>query len=288
MIEPAVRTVRRSQSPRNEVHMPTHNANGVELFYELHGDAGEPLVLVHGYTGDATDWRFQVAEFAPTHRVLVIEHRGHGRSEAPADRARYTILDMVADVEALAAHAGFDRYHLVGHSMGGVVAQEIALRSPGRLRSLVLHDTGHTFADTGDAAAQARTYIELAHKIAQEQGMPALAKIMSNLPSPPHQPPERKQETEDRMSRMSLDAYIGAWGALMSWEGSTERLPGIDLPTTVICGELDEMLLDAARFLAATIPGAVLEMIPEAAHSPQYERPDLFNAALRRHLARAT
>jgi pimeloyl-ACP methyl ester carboxylesterase len=268
--------------------MPKQKVNGVELFYELHGDAGEPLVLVHGYTGDATDWRFQVAEFAPTHRVLVIEHRGHGRSEAPADRARYTILDMAADVEALAAHAGFDCYHLVGHSMGGVVAQEIALRSPGRVRSLVLHDTGHTFAPTDDTGAQYVKYMDLAHKIAQEQGMAVVAKIMANLPSPPHQSPERKQETEERMSRMSVDAFIGAWAALMAWEGSTERLPGIDLPTTVICGELDEMLIDAARFLAATIPGAVLEMIPEAAHAPQYERPDLFNAALRRHLARAT
>jgi len=268
--------------------MPTHNANGLELFYELHGDAGEPLVLVHGYTGDATDWRFQVAEFAPTHRVLVIEHRGHGRSEAPAARARYTILDMAADVEALAAHAGFDRYHLVGHSMGGVVAQEIALRSRARVRSLVLHDTSHGSTPGNDTATQYRKYIELAHKIAQEQGMAVVAKIMANLPSPPHSTPERKQETEERMSRMSVDAYIGAWGALMAWEGSTERLPGIDLPTTVICGELDTMLIDAARFIADTIPGAVLEMIPEAAHSPQYERPELFNAALRRHLARAT
>ena len=60
--------------------MPKQKVNGLELFYERHGDAGEPLVLVHGYTGDATDWRFQVAEFAPTCRVLVIEHRGHGRS----------------------------------------------------------------------------------------------------------------------------------------------------------------------------------------------------------------
>jgi 3-oxoadipate enol-lactonase len=267
--------------------MPKRQVNGVELFYERHGDAGEPLVLVHGYTGDATDWRFQVAEFSRTHRVLVIEHRGHGRSEAPADRSLYTILNMADDVEALALHAGFGRYHLVGHSMGGVVAQEIALRSPGRVRSLVLHDTGHTFAPS-DAGAQYMKYMELAHKIAREQGMAALAKLMTNLPSPPHTTAERKKESEERLSRMSLDAYIGAWGALTSWAGSTDRLAAIDLPTTVICGELDEMLIAAARFFAETIPGAVLEMIPEAGHSPQYERPDLFNAALRRHLARAT
>jgi pimeloyl-ACP methyl ester carboxylesterase len=73
------------------VHVPLHTstADGTRLYYERHGDRGEPLVLVHGATGDVTDWRFQIAEFAPTHRVLVMDHRGHGRSDAPSDRAAY-------------------------------------------------------------------------------------------------------------------------------------------------------------------------------------------------------
>ena len=66
--------------------MPIERINGLNLHYELHGGDGEPLVFVHGYTGDVTDWRFQLPEFSRTHRVLVVDNRGHGRSEAPTNR----------------------------------------------------------------------------------------------------------------------------------------------------------------------------------------------------------
>src|SRR4051812_37711570 len=109
--------------------MPRVNINGFLMYYELRGLAGEPVVLVHGYGGDVGDFVDQATEFSNTHRVLVMDHRGHGESEGPNDVASYTIKQMADDVEALVAHVGFDRYHLVGHSMGGGVAQEIALRS---------------------------------------------------------------------------------------------------------------------------------------------------------------
>src|SRR5688572_32283310 len=127
---------------RRPADMPTASINGFEMYFERHGDGGEPLAFVHGFTGDTHDWAAQVAEFAPTHRVLTLDHRGHGRSSAPSDRESYSVMQMADDVEALVASAGFDRYHLVGHSMGGAVAQEIALRSPGRLMSLTPEDTG--------------------------------------------------------------------------------------------------------------------------------------------------
>ena len=125
--------------------MPQARINGIDIYFERHGEAGEPLVFVHGYTGDVSDWRFQIEAFAPTNSVLVMDNRGHGRSEAPKDRAAYTVGQMASDAEALAAEVVFERYHLVGHSMGGAIAQEIALASPGRLLSLTLEDTAYSF-----------------------------------------------------------------------------------------------------------------------------------------------
>ncbi|HYM16646.1 MAG TPA: alpha/beta fold hydrolase [Dehalococcoidia bacterium] len=263
--------------------MAIERVNGVDFYYELHG-AGEPLVFVHGYTGDVTDWRFQIPEFSRSHRVLVFDHRGHGRSSAPADRAAYSIEQMADDVEALAGRAGFARYHLVGHSMGGAVVQEVALRSPGRLMSLTLHDTGPTFNLHRNAAVAA--YIAQRQKLAEERGMAAVAEQPSPLPPPPHMPPEREEEMRRRLAAMPVDGFIGAWQALATWRGTTDRAAAIATPTMVIYGELDAGLIDGARYLAETIPGAVLEVVPEAGHSPQYERPELFNAALRRHLER--
>ncbi len=264
--------------------MATAKINGIDIYYELHGDAGEPLVLVHGYTGDITDWRHQLPEFSKTHRVLVMDHRGHGRSQAPTDRSVYTITNMADDVEALAAHVGFERYHLLGHSMGGSVAQEVALRSPERLMSLTLHDTGHKWGLKGNDFVN--NYIAKRFKMAQDEGMAAVAAVPSPIAPPPHMPAERTAETNERLARMSVDAFIGAWDALQYWPGTEDRIGKLGVPTMVIYGDLDGPLVDTAKWLAANIPGAVLEIVPEAAHSPQYERPEIFNAALRRHLTR--
>ena len=268
--------------------MPTAHLNGIGLYYERHGDAGEPLVLVHGYTGDVTDWRHQITAFAPTNRVLIMDHRGHGRSHAPADRAHYTVDAMVDDIEALVDHAGFDRYHLLGHSMGGAVAQEIAIRDGARARarlmSLTLHDTGYRFGLNRSEIVQKWTAKR--HRIAEEQGMAAVAALPDILPPPPHATAERKRETNERLARMSVDGFIGAWHALGRWPGTEDRAHTITAPTMVIYGALDAPFVEPAKWFASKIANTVIEVIPEAGHSPQFERPDLFNAALRRHLER--
>jgi pimeloyl-ACP methyl ester carboxylesterase len=86
---------------------------------------------------------------------------------------------------------------------------------------------------------------------------------------------------------MSVDGFAGAWDALCTWRGSTTRADRITAHTLVLYGELDGVLVAASKSLAAMLPSAELVAIPEAGHSPQFERPALFNAALRRHFARA-
>jgi len=264
--------------------MPHARINGFDMYYERHGNNGDPLVLVHGYTGDIHDWQHQVETFAPTHRVLVLDHRGHGRSSAPEDRGSYTIAQMATDVEALVEAVGFQRYHLVGHSMGGAVAQEIALRSAASLLSLTLEDTAPVFAFPRNENIQ--RYIDQRMRMADEQGMPAVAEIPSLVPDPPHMPPGRREFEKQRLSAMSPHGFIGAWQALQSWAGTRDRLDAIAAPTLAICGELDVPLVEPMKSLAAAIPACELVIIEQAAHSPQIERPHAFNEALSRHLQR--
>jgi 3-oxoadipate enol-lactonase len=158
------------------------------------------------------------------------------------------------------------------------------LRNPQKLISLTLHDTSYRFSATRSEAGKA--WSEARNKIAREQGMAAVANLPGLTKPPPHMPEERRVEERERLTRMSLDGFLGCWNALASWDGSKERAHEISAPTLVIYGALDGPLVEASKRLAATIPGATLVEIPEAAHSPQYERPELFNAALRTHLER--
>ncbi len=260
--------------------MPYATINGVRLNYELHGESGEPLVFVHGYTGDITDWRNQLPAFSQSFRILIVDNRGHGQSEAPADRSAYTIEHVADDVEALVDELGIGRYHLLGHSMGGAVVQEIALRSADRLQSLILHDTTDDFSPAASNPAVA-AWRDFRFNLAESEGMAAVANANSPFPPPPHMPAERLAETRIRMSKMSADAFIGAWKGLEQWKGARDRAAQIKAPTLVIYGDLDtEFLIKGSQRLAAAIPDAELSVIPETAHQPQWERPELYNAAL--------
>lgn len=247
-----------AHGPGDEPHMDFISSDGVRLHYELHGSEGEPLVLVHGFTGDITDWQHQIPEFSRTHRLLVADNRGHGHSDAPADASSITIERMADDIEALASHVGFERYHLLGHSMGGAIAQEIALRSPAKLLSLILEDTSCRFAG---------------HKL--------------ESPQPPRPlPPERQRQVFERMSRMKPETLLAGWQALMSWQGTEQRAPRIGTNTLIIYGTHDApALIDGCRQLARLIPASKLVIVEEAAHCPQEERPEEFNAVLRRFLS---
>ena len=239
--------------------MPFATVNSLRLHYHLHGDAGEPLIFVHGYTGDSSDWRHQIEEFSSDYRVLVFDNRGHGESEAPADQSVYTVDEMVEDAEQLITELEFERYHLVGHSMGGAIAQEITLSNPKKVLSLTLHDTTHWFGD-------------------HEQPGGTL----------PYVPPEHIQPAMLRAAKMSKDALAGAWKGLTTWRGSTERAHEIKTPTLIIYGDRDaSRIVEGSRRLKELIPQADVAVIAGAGHSPQWECPDEFNAALRRFLQEA-
>src|SRR5205809_7891619 len=115
--------------------MPKVTVNGIRMFYEETG-GGEPLILIMGFGGDHLAWAFQVRALAEHYRVVTFDNRGAGQSDAP--EPPYTIRTMADDTAGLIAALGIERAHVVGVSMGGMIAQELALAYPGRVRSLHL------------------------------------------------------------------------------------------------------------------------------------------------------
>lgn len=252
--------------------MPHATVNGVRLYYEIDGD-GPPVLLLHPIGLDLTCWDAQVAALLRGFRVLRVDLRGHGRSEVPP--APYTLAGLADDVHGLLQRLQIGPAHVVGLSLGGMVAQVLALDHPGDVRSLVLADTVSTLSP------EARTAIVERGEKARRGGMTAvldttLARWFT--PSFMHAPVVGR--CRERLLADDVEGWAGAWQAISQVE-TQPRLKEIRVPTLVITGEADVSAPPArAEAMAAAIPGARLHIVPGAPHMLPMEQPAVFNAAV--------
>lgn len=241
--------------------------------------SGEPLLLLHGFTGAKEDFCDFLDGFGDRGwHAVAPDHRGHGASEQPDDEEAYSLEAMAEDVLALADALGWERFHLLGHSMGGMVAQLLALRAADRLSSLILMDTGH-----GAIEGLEPEVVDLVVALLRTEGLEHLLELAAAIDTRPKAPAEEKVKAErpgyvefgERKVRASSPAMYAAMVAEMAvTPDRLERLAGLDLPTLVLVGDQDDGFLGPSERLAEAIPGAVLEVVPDAAHAPQFENPD--------------
>lgn len=251
--------------------MPFATTNdGTRLFWREEG-AGAPLLLIQGF-GYASDmWYRIIPALAQRHRVLLFDNRGIGKSEAPP--GPYSIPMMADDAVAVLDAAGVDRAHVLGISMGGMIAQELALENPGRVRSLVL---GCTHCGGAQAVAAEPAAIEaLLARVSMppEQGARHMIPFVYDERTP------RERIDEDvavRLGSYPATASSEAQAAgIFSWSGTHARLSSLAMPTLVLHGESDRLVPSAnARVLADAIPGAELVVLPRASHVFWTDQPE--------------
>lgn len=249
------------------------------------GDA-VPLVLVHGFTGGRIDFADVIDDLAADRRVVAWDHRGHSDSTNTGDLADYTFDALVADALGVLDALGLGRFHLLGHSMGGVVAQRLVLEHPERVESLILMDT---LAEA--ALTIPEEWVDRFAAMGREDGMGVVAQTMeafarTQAVAPAEALPRILARNRHKLTNMDPEAFAGLAGELRTFAPLLGRLRDVSCPTTVIVGELDLPLRDQADAIAAAIPGARLEVVKGAAHCPQEERTDAWLAVVRAHLAR--
>jgi pimeloyl-ACP methyl ester carboxylesterase len=243
------------------------------------GEGGRPLLLVHGFTGAKEDFGDWVDAFAEAGWwVVVPDLRGHGATEHPHGEDAYSLATFADDLLDLADQLGWDRFALLGHSMGGMIAQDLVLRRPERVERLVLLDTHHGPIDGLEPET-----VQLGVEILRSQGLPALLELMASLPAEPKAPSDERlratrpgyaEFADAKVHRCSAHMYA-AMGLELT--GRHDRLPELEslaLPVQVVVGAEDRNFLAAAHRMAAAIPGAELVVVPDAAHSPQFENPE--------------
>jgi pimeloyl-ACP methyl ester carboxylesterase len=242
--------------------MPHTTHDGVRIWWEEHG-AGDPLLLIMGLGATLEWWNRLKPSLTPRYRTILFDNRGAGKSDVPP--GPYSIPLMADDALAVVDAAGVASAHVFGLSMGGYIAQELALRHPDRVRSLVLGCTSCGGRDAVRAAPEVRAALAARATVAQDDAMWGMVPYTFDESTP------RERIAQDLAMRMrsavSNAGYFAQLDAVKAWGGALDRLGAIAVPTLVIHGETDQLVPpENGRILARAIPNARLVMLPHASH----------------------
>lgn len=261
--------------------MPVAEVGDFRVYYEEHG-SGDPVLLINGLGADHTAWALQTRYLAAFFRVLVFDNPGVGRTEGP--RGPYTTA-LFADVAAdLLRHLGVVRAHVVGASMGGLIAQQVAVRHSRLVRSLVLH------CSWWRADPYTQALIRSWQAFARAAGMLELSRqiwLWVFTPRFFEQRPETFAELERQLAEdphaQTAEAFCDQAEACVAHE-ALEDVSAIAVPTLITVGDTDLLTPPAhSRALHERI-GGVLHVWRDMGHAPFWEIPDEFNALNREFL----
>ena len=250
------------------------SVNGIAINYELSGPEGAPpVVLHHPLATNLTCWEELTAALAPRYRVLRLDARGHGKSDAP--KGAYTFETLAKDVVDLMTHCGIQRASFLGLSMGGMVGQYLGLLYPDRFHNLCLVSTSSRIpADAAPIWEQRITNSKASGMASQVEG--AMQRWVS--PRALKENPALVKRLSATIEATPVDGYIG-WCHAISGLNVTDRLGAIRLPTRVIVGEIDPATpVAASQAIHQAIPGSDLVIVPGVSHMLHNEEPELFNS----------
>ena len=265
----------------------TTTVDGRRVAYLKSGNGrATPLLLVHGFSGSKEDFEPVVADLAADRPVIAVDQPGHGGSEGSDDPAAYGLATTSAWLLRFADELGLEDFHLLGHSMGGLIVQRTAALASQRLLSLTLMGTG-----LGALREEAGDHITAVALAARDEGMQAawdrsLQRPAREFVAPAD--PDRDAFCYQRFLALPPAAIVGGARNLISAAPLGAFLYGIDIPVLVIHGEHDDAWTPAEQaFLARTVAGAKLVVVPDAVHSPQLENRDYWLKAVTEFLGEA-
>jgi pimeloyl-ACP methyl ester carboxylesterase len=241
--------------------------NGIEIEYQ-DGGLGSPVLLGHGYSATGRMWDGQRAALGDQYRIVSWDMRGHGQTESPKDPAQYSAALTVADMRALLQHCSIERAVVGGLSLGGYVSLAFYFAHPEMVRALVICDSGPGYRNAEARVAWNRRAHERAAEL-ETKGLDVLA--------------GRSREMREAMGHhASAQGLAHAARGMLAQEGSEviDGLGSIRVPTLVIVGDQDQPFLAPCEYMAKKIPGARLEVIPDAGHSSNLDQPAIFNRVL--------
>lgn len=256
--------------------MPTFTHAGAELHYAEAG-TGAPLIFLHGLGSSSDDWEAQRAHFAGRYHVLALDSRSSGRSrDLDHPDGPFSLHQFADDVRALIEHRALGPTHVVGLSLGGAIAFQLAVDAPQVLRTITICNSAPAIVVRGFSAHAA---ILLRRVITALKGPRGMATMLAPKLFPGPQHAALRATFVERMMRNRPAAYAATQRALFGWSVA-DRLPSIVVPTLVIGSEFDYPVLQGKEAWVRQMPHARYVEVPGTHHALPIEAPEAFNAVL--------
>jgi 3-oxoadipate enol-lactonase len=257
--------------------MPLEMINGIKIYHEVSGN-GEPILFIMGLGADYTGWKYQVEFFKHKYKVIVFDNRGIGRSDKPL--LPYSIKTMAHDSVLLLNHLNITKAHIIGISMGGMIAQEIALNWPLRVNKMVI---ANSYAKDTKSISSAVKYSSGSGILGLFSKGKLIDFLMQNSLSEEfarENPAVIEGIKEKYQDNFSLKGFLNQYLATKRFDSSV-KISSLSIPTLVIAGSDDRMIpLEYSQFLADNIPGAQIKIIEGGSHAMNWEQADQFNRAV--------
>lgn len=258
--------------------MPYHTLEKIQFYYELHGK-NEALVFIHGLGASTQDWDAQVSFFEKKYQILTFDLRGHGKTDKP--ETPYTVPLFAADVaDLIRSLLGYRQVHVIGHSLGGMVAFQLALDSPELVKTL-------TIINSAPAVILPRMrdhfffYLRMIN--IKLFGMRALAMHLAKLLFPRPDQANLREAFIKRWSENDPKAYLNSLRMFRGWN-VMHRLAEIKCPTLIVTADHDYSPVTFKQFYTKLIPQAELVVIENSWHMTNLDQPDALNIALNNFL----
>ncbi len=249
--------------------------NRISLEYLDQGE-GEVILLLHGLGSTKADWELQKEEFSSDFRIIAPDLRGHGNSTKPKDREAYGIPQFAEDMKLLLDKLDIAKCIVVGFSMGGAIAFEMATKYNDLISKMVIVNTApdfNTLGEMGDQMIRERT------EMLRSQGMEAMAKKVADGMFPEDDQKDLREAFYKRANENDLEAYYNSFITLMNW-GIGDKVRSIEIPSLVVASDMDYTPVALKESYTSKMKNAKLKIIKNSRHGVTMDQPEQFNKAL--------
>lgn len=254
--------------------MPKLQVRDTVNIHYLRQGTGAALVLLHGLGSSSRDWQYQIPEFAKHYDVIAPDFRGSGQSDKP--KGPYKMADFAEDTWALLDKLNITKAHLVGLSMGGATAFEMAARRPERVLNLVVTNCGPSFA-----LSSPKKWFELVMRltVVRLMGMEKMGEVVGKRLFPDPEQVELKAQFQQRYTENETRHYLWSLRALAGWS-VVARLCRVEAPALMVAAEHDYTPVEEKQVAVDRLPNGHLEVIKNSRHGTPIDQPEAFNRAV--------